>query len=331
VAGLAACGDDPAASPVTRSQPDRGSPAPGGTGSPTVGAPSITPSAKATAGIGASPTSARTTPPASTGGKPGAGNTGVPAGQSLKVVRGDQVYTRDGQVISGLDIHGYVRIRAKNVVLKNSIVRGGPPRADGNNSAVVFIERGQSARLERLEIKPSHPAPTLDGVWAENATLTGLNIHDVVDGVKAFNNVTIKDSYIHHLSYFSDTGGGDDTHNDAVQTYEGNRNVLIQHNTLALGRKDNAAYQVTQDNGGVSTNLRIQDNWLDGGGCTLNFAHKGGPTPMTGIHVVNNRFGRNTSFSNCPILVSTKTELSTNSGNVWADTGKPIPAPQRHD
>jgi hypothetical protein len=69
------------------------------------------------------------------------------------------------------------------------------------------------------------------------------------------------------------------THNDAVQPYEGNRNVLLRHNTLALSNKDNAAYQVTQDRGKPSQSLRIENNWLDGGGCTLNFSHKGGPTP----------------------------------------------------
>src|SRR6266511_2694562 len=32
-----------------------------------------------------------------------------------------------------------------------------------------------------------------------------------------------------------------------------------------------------------------------------------------------------------PIIVSTQTTLTTNSGNVWDDTGGPIPPPQRHD
>lgn len=51
---------------------------------------------------------------------------------------------------------------------------------------------------------------------------------------------------------------------------------------------------------------------------------------MTGIHVVGNRFGRGSTF-HCPILISTKTVLSQNSGNVWDDTGQPLPEPQQHD
>ena len=245
------------------------------------------------------------------------------------MVSGDQVFTTDNQVISGLDIHGYVRIRARNVTIRNSIVRGGAKRC---NAAVVFVEGGRSATIQDTEIAPSQQNPCLDGIWATNATLSRLNIHGVVDGVKAFDNVTLLDSYIHDLSWFASdpNQGGGATHNDAVQTYEGNHDVLIRHNTLLAGAKGNAAYQVTQDGGKQSTDLRIERNWLDGGGCTLNFSHKGGPTPMTGIYVVGNRFGRGSKFD-CPILISTQTVLSQNTGNVWDDTGQPIPRPQQHD
>jgi hypothetical protein len=271
---------------------------------------------------------APTTPPRSTG-RPGPPNTGVPAGTRLTVVNGDQTYRTDNQVISGLDIHGYVRITARNVTLKNSIVRGGAPRC---NAAVIQIVDGASATIVDTEIDAANPNPCLDGIFATSATLTRLKVHNVVDGVKAYDNVVLQDSYVYGLSWFASdpNQGGGATHNDCVQTYEGNHSIVLRRNTLDAGPKGNAAYQVTQDFGGVSEDLHIEGNWLDGGGCTLNFAHKGGPTPMTKIYVVNNRFGRGSTF-NCPILVSTQTQLSQNTGNVWDDTGAPIPPPQRHD
>src|SRR5262245_33868450 len=113
-----------------------GSPAPTGTPRP------VRPSASS------SPTRSATPPPP-TGGKPGPANTGVAAGVSLRVVTGDQVYSRDNQVISGLDIHGYVRIRARNVTIRNSIVRGGAKRC---NAAVIFVEGGSTAKIENVEI-----------------------------------------------------------------------------------------------------------------------------------------------------------------------------------
>jgi len=269
-----------------------------------------------------------TSPPAGTA-KPGPSNTGVPAGTKLRVVTGDQVYRTAGQVISGLDIHGYVTVAAPNVVIKDSIIRGGS--APSKPKAVVSTSDGASLTMADSEVSPANPDTWLDGVSVDNTTLLRMNIHGSVDGVKAFDNVTVQDSYIHDLSWYaSQPNGAGPTHNDAVQTYEGNRNITLRHNAMNPGRNGNAAYQVTQDLGHVATNLRIEDNWLDGGGCTLNFSHKGGPTPMTGIYVTNNRFGRSSTF-NCPILVSTKTTLTANSGNVWDDTGKPIPAPQRHD
>lgn len=39
----------------------------------------------------------------------------------------------------------------------------------------------------------------------------------------------------------------------------------------------------------------MEDNWLDGGACTLNFAHRNGQ-PLTGIYVVGNRFGWHSSL-----------------------------------
>jgi hypothetical protein len=300
-----------------------------GSDSPTPQATSTSQSVRPTPSSSGSPSRSATTPPRPTGGKPGPGNTGVPAGVSLRVVTGDQVYARDNQVISGLDIHGYVRIRARNVTIRNSIVRGGAKRC---NAAVIFVEGGSTAKIEDTEIDPTNPNPCLDGIWATNATLTRLDIHDVVDGVKAFDNTTVTDSYVHDLSWFANdpNQGGGETHNDAVQTYEGNRNILLRHNNLDLTNRDNAALQVTQDGGGTATNLRIEYNWLNGGGCTLNFADKGGPTPMTGIYVIGNRFGRD-SYFDCPILISTRTVLTQVSGNVWDDSGRPIPRPQQHD
>jgi hypothetical protein len=301
---------------------------------PTTGAPVAGPTLTPTATPTPTPTRAapkRTTSPPKqvSGGKPGPDNTGVPAGVKLRVVTGNQTYSRDNQVISGLDIRGYVRITGRNVTLKNSLVRGGAKRC---NAAVIHIEDGASATVQDTEIRPANPNPCLDGVWAENATLVRLDIHGVVDGVKAFDNVTLRDSWVHNLSWFASdpNQGGGSTHNDAVQTYEANRNILLRHNNLHPGSKGNAAYQLTQDGGRAARNIRIDGNWLDGGGCTLNFAHKGGPTPMTGIYVTNNRFGRNSAF-NCPILLSTQTRLAQNTGNVWSDSGRAIPSPQRHD
>jgi hypothetical protein len=291
---------------------------------------SANPSASAGPSVSAGPSAAASPKPSKKplpNGKPSASTTGVPPGVTLKRVDGNRTYTTAGQVIQNVDIHGYVTVKAKNVVIRNAIIRGGAARC---NAAVVNVASSGSVTIERSEIVPSHPNACLDGIWATNATLRRLNIHGVVDGIKANDNVLLEDSYIHDLSWYASdpNQGGGPTHNDDVQTL-GSHHITLRRNVLLAYPKGNAAYQVTQDFGATG-DLHIENNWLDGGGCTLNFAHNGGPTPMTGIYVVGNRFGRHSEFQ-CPILVSTLTQLSANSGNVWDDTGKPIPAPQRHD
>jgi hypothetical protein len=102
--------------------------------------------------------------------------------------------------------------------------------------------------------------------------------------------------------------------------------VTLRHNTIDLSttRDGNAALQSS------ASDTHVENNLLDGGGCTLNFDHTSLGRPLTGIYIVGNRFGRNSSFD-CPILVSTQATITQNTGNVWDDTGQPIPPEQRHD
>ena len=284
-----------------------------------------------------SPTPAPTATP-TPGGKPGASNTGFPAGTSLTIVNGDQTYSTNGQVISGLDIRGYVRVTGANITIKNSIIRGGTKpctSSNAQNSAPLWVmESATNFVFQDSEIAPSNATACMDGIWATNSTIQRANIHGAVDGVKAYNNVTIRDSYIHDLAYFASdpNQGGGETHNDGVQSYECNANILITGTTIDLANSSggNAAYQITQDAGQACSNIQITNNWLDGGGCTINVAHKV-LSNLTGVSITGNKFGRHQGFGGCTVLLSTKSTLSAYSGNVWEDTGLAIPAPQVHD
>jgi hypothetical protein len=104
-------------------------------------------------------------------------------------------------------------------------------------------------------------------------------------------------------------------------------NITLTGNFLQGTNEDNAAIQITQDFGQV-TNVSILNNWLDGGGCTLNIAHKV-LSSLTGVTANDNRFGRNQGFSSCAILLSTQS-FPTLNRNVWDDTNQIVPV-QRHD
>jgi len=79
----------------------------------------------ATIGFGKAAASTPAAAPAGSTSKPSASTTGVPSGTSLTRHDGDLTITEAGTVIDGLDIHGFVTVRAANVTIKNSIVRGG--------------------------------------------------------------------------------------------------------------------------------------------------------------------------------------------------------------
>jgi len=273
------------------------------------------------------------TPPPSTCALPNYPNascTGVPAGTALTVVNGNQTYSTNGQVISGLDVRGKVIINANNVTLKNSIVRGPGPGGCSNGAAIET--RGTGIIIQDVEVAMQNPTACLDGIWTFNSSVTILraNIHGGVDGVKTGSNILIQDSYIHDMQWFASdpNQGGGETHNDGVQTFAGETGVTLRHNTIDLSTTNNAnaAWQ------GSGYNSRAEDNYLDGGGCTINFAAQslGGPT-LQPMYVNRNHFGRHRAFTGCVVLISLKTVMTEYIGNVWHDTLLPVPQPQQHD
>jgi hypothetical protein len=282
--------------------------------------PSASPSKSPAATKKRTPT---TTAPKPRTGKPNSSNTGVNAGTRLTVVNGNQTFSGSGQVISGKDFHGYVKVTGSNITFKDCIFRGGTP--SGNN-ALLNTEGGTNTVVEDSEVVPLHPAATIDGIWTKNTKIYRLNIHGSVDGMKAGSNTLVQDSYIHDMSWFASdpNQGGGATHNDGVQSFADSSGITLRHNNIDMStsKDPNAAWQ------DASPNSVVDNNWLDGGGCTLNFADQG--TRMTGISVTNNRFGRHSAYQ-CPILLSNGWSLAKNSGNVWVDTGQPIPAPQQHN
>jgi hypothetical protein len=236
------------------------------------------------------------------------------------VYNGNLTITTAGATYSGLDIHGFVKVQAPNVTIKDSIIRGGPATS---NTAIVYDLSNTATNLliEDSEIVPAYPSVYIDGIDGWNYTALRVNVHGSVDGLKMFGpNATVQDSWIHGLvTYTSDPSqGGGISHNDGVQVLSGS-NLLIQGNTIVGG--SNSALMVTQDHG-VTDGLVFDGNWVSGGNCTINMT----PHPLTtlaAMSVTNNIF-TNDSTLHCPILDTLNTDL-TAFGNVFAGTGLPVP------
>ena len=244
---------------------------------------------------------------------PGPTNTGVPAGTPLTVINGDYTVTTPGQVVNGLDIRGYLRIKAANVTVKNTIVRG---RAGLTGSMALIQSSSPGVQIIDTELNPDYPSYYLDGFVGNNATFTRVNIHHVVDQIKLTgDNVLVQDSWLHDNSYYATVPSGGDTHTDNIQIQAGN-NITIR-NTVMTGTR-NAAMMITQDRGPVS-NVTWLNNKADGGACTINVAEKA-YGPIRGLNISNNTFGLNMRLYRCAILMPDTTKaISTVTGNVFTD------------
>ncbi len=243
---------------------------------------------------------------------PNSNNTGYIA---LTSHYGDLTITTPNTLIDGLDIHGYVVVKAANVVIRRSIIRGGS--AATGNACLSIVGGGTNYLVEDVTISPEFPNSKQNAINVNQpGILRRLNISGTVDGIMIYGSgVNVQDSYIHDLKVWP-TGHSDGgpTHNDCIQLQAGT-GVRIERNSLTGA--NNAAIMVTQD-AGVVKDLVIADNYLDNGGCSINFGSNG--APKTGIVVQNNRFGRNQRNVGCAIIRNaTQTPFAVEQGNVWDD------------
>jgi len=306
-----AVGSDPAPAPTpTRTAAPNPTPTPTRTATPT---PTPTPTRTATP----TPTPTLTPIAISAPGtvKPDASNTGVPAGTALKIHYGDMRIRTAGTVVDAMDIRGFLRVEAPNVTVKRSVIRGGTAtRVDG---VVTVTPTATNFLIQDSDVYPSKPSVMLDGIKGGNFTARRVEVRGGVDNIKVHgSNVLIESSYLHSPNFFSSDPlqGGGATHNDGIQVQGGN-NIRIIGNTVTVPKTLNAAIQVTQD--WAATSAKIERNWLDGGGCTVNLNHKK-RTEMRTVALTGNRFGRSTEYVNCGIIMTNRVYPSL-SGNTYTD------------
>ena len=281
--------------------------------------------------------------------KPTASTTGVPAGTALKPYNtsgADLVITKDGTILDGLDIYGDIKVRAKNVVIKNSRLHGGKaiPKSntgvvDSTNAAVVNLVVKDST------IIPDRPSYYRDGIVGHDYTASRNHIQGSNDGLGIFNrpggpvtaNVTAEANYIHGLTYWSnDPAHSDGTHNDGIQVQGGQNIRIVGNNVVANStpgpgsapnpRGTHAGIGIMlQQNVAKLANVVVDKNWVDDGQTSINIDH--GKYSNITVTLSNNKLGRNQfdfgNGSKYPIRVinraaSTVGGLTTS--NRWADT-----------
>ena len=216
-----------------------------------------------------------------------------------------------------MDIRGFLRIKAANVSVTNTIVRGRP--VDGKRGLLTSTAPGVTIR--NVTLAPTTPSPYLDGLRGWGFTADRVEIRDVVDSAHVYgDDVTIRNSWLHHNRHYTNdpNQGGRPSHDDGVQVLGGSR-ITLTGNSITGAY--NAAVQITQDYDHARA-IRITGNWLGYGGCTVNVAQKD-RGPITGLTITNNQFDRDSRVTNCAITHDSTTN-PTISSNTWTGTAKPV-------
>jgi hypothetical protein len=260
------------------------------------------------------------TPPRPGGGRPGPDNTGVPAGTNLTRYDGDLVITRPGAVYDALDVHGFVIVKAPDVTIRRSIIRGGQT---SRNTGLVMVTDANAHNfvLDESELVPEFPSVHLNAIKGWNYTMRRVNAHGTVDIAEIYgDDVRITNSWLHgNTPYANDPNQhGGPSHDDGIQV-QGGHHITIVGNTITGA--SNAALMITQNVSDV-TDLTFNGNWVDGGACSVNANALPRPS-MSGLTVSDNRFGRSTRISDCSVLSSRTTQLVAE-GNVWDDSGSAV-------
>lgn len=258
-------------------------------------------------------------PPPPPTGQPGPSNTGVPDGTVLQHHYGNLTITTPGTVVNAMDIHGFLTIRASNVTVQNSIVRGGDP-GQVNSSLISAYGDHVNLVIKDTTLVGAFPSPYLDGLKGLNFTATRLDISNVVDTILIFgDNVTVQDSWLHGNTHFDPDPRTPDgiSHDDNVQI-EGGRNIMLRHNTFqgAYG----AVVMITQ-NYARSQDISIIDNVISGGGCSINLSEKG-QGPIQNTLVQDNEFGA-TRVNGCAVIAPPTSPVRM-VNNIWSATGASV-------
>ncbi len=263
-------------------------------------------------------------PPPSGSTWPNATNTGVPAGTVLGTYTGPCTITAANTTIDAKTINCDLNIRASNVHITRSLIKGSVDAGSDNEQTGLII----SDSTIDCGCLSQGASDTPSGIQESNFTLLRVNLYNSGHGAAVRNNVVIQDSYIHGL------GGNTEAHKDGVYS-GGGTNVVIRHNTIECNDGPvagcSAAIGILTD-GENASYFTIDSNLLNAIGSYCFYAW-GGPNKVPLYHsnhitFTNNHFGRKW-YPNCgfygPVTYWDASQPGMVwRGNVWDDTGATV-------
>jgi hypothetical protein len=247
------------------------------------------------------------TPSPSPGGFPDASNTGVPPGTVLTPSGGMTINTA-GAVIDAREITGQVVVNASNVTIRRSRIRSNAMYVIDNSSTGLVVEDSEIINRPVSGQNNCH-----NGIGDSNYTVVRTEITGCENAANiGGDNVTFADNYIHDL----DTTGpsyvwGNDPHTDGLQMSPGADNIVVRHNWIDPSSGSGVTSPIIMGVNGSQSNVRIEDNYLDGRGAA--YAVYANRQPSTGIFINRNQMHRAAyGYTACVRVGITVTEFNNN-------------------
>ena len=255
-------------------------------------------------------------PPTGDSSRPWAHNTG-PSDPSKLVASGSLSITTDGAVYENLDITGDIWIDASNVTIRNF-------RVDGRFSSSSFYGINIAPGNRGILLEDGEIMRTGNGIRGLGYTARRIYIHDNNDDGLRPEGVGGSGPTLVEYCFIEKMGLSNGAHADALQVSgvsEGSYDVTLRYNNFYMPAPGTPEHPGDASKASSViflatpvSNYLIENNWLTGGGYTI---YCGGNT--ADVVWRNNIFGG--AFDYGPI---TGTCQNFN-GNVWEDTGSPVP------
>lgn len=274
---------------------------------------------------------------------PGSSTTGVPDGVQLRPapvrpdVNGNINLDEAGAVYDGKMFDGPVYVNAPKVTIRNSLVRGPVSVGlDKPSASLTIVDSEITGNAIRPVCDPNTwpDAAKSAGLGVRNVTAERVDINHFGKGVVSFGNVELRDSWLHAFVVGNCDAGGQRTHADGVFLDHGSRTTIMGNFIDAAdgyeGADDTrdfmtAAIFVLDGAHGSHDVARIENNHLSGGSYTV---YAGGDSAHR-FRWAGNRFVRSSAYP-CAGVFGPVTQFDaaggdTWGGNVWSDTGDPVP------
>lgn len=229
----------------------------------------------------------------------------MPPGTTLTRVDGPVTLSTPGQVYSGREVHGEIRITASNVTIEKT-------RVIGSSSAPLIrtMPGATHAVIRDVEVDMAGQEEG-KGIAFDNYTAQRVWFHNGLDCAHQGNTVTITDSFCDLPKLRS----GSAAHADGFQS-DGGGNYVFRHNTIRNPNGQTAAILMSTNTSPIS-NVVIDHNLMSGGGYTVYCGtDEGGIAPNTTYtnNVISREFFPKGGYWGATTWCN---RVATASNNVW--------------